>query len=346
MKKYIWLLLVPFLGLASCRTTVSYSGLRPADITLPKDVQSVVLVNRYKADRQNQWMNVVEGIFTGEMLFADRRGVDQALAALQNRLQSGPKYGVSIAAEQLFGTGTGMLPPPLSVQDVQSLCARYNAQVLIAIEGFDSDIQVSTQPRQRKRTVNGQQVVENFFEARELVRINMSWRLYLASTGAVYDQHTMLAQRAFTANGNTPDLARRALLFPVDAIMQTAFQGGDSYGIRVSPSWVNYVRQIYGRGGGSSQMKKARRMARRGDWENAAVVYERLSKSTRPKVAKRAMYNRAVAAEFLGDLDGALNWARRAADEYGLRQADRYIFTLRARLNELQRLDEQMEEVK
>jgi hypothetical protein len=346
MKKYFFLLLIPFLVLSACRTTVSYSGLRPADITLPKDVQSVVLVNRYKADRQNQWLNVVEGIFTGEVLFADRRGVEQALAALQNRLQSGPKYGVSIASEQLFGTGTGILPPPLPVGEVQMLCNRYNAQVLIAIEGFDSDIQVSTQPRQRKRTVNGQQIVENFFEATELVRINMSWRLYLASTGAVYDQHTMLAQRGFTATGNTPDLARRALLFPVDAIMQTAFQGGDSYGIRVSPSWVNYVRQIYTRAAGSGQMKTARRMARRGDWENAAVVYERLSRSTRPKVAKRAMYNRAVAAEFMGDLDGALNWARRAADEYGLRQADRYIFTLRARLNELQRLDQQMDEGK
>lgn len=344
MKKYFFLLLISFFGLSACKTTVSYSGLRPADITLPKDVQSVVLVNRYKADRQNQWLNVVEGIFTGEILFADRRGVDQALAALQNRLQDGPKYRVSIASEQLFGTGTGMLPPPLLANEVQFLCNKYNSQVLIAIEGFDSDIQVSTRPRQRKRTVNGQQVVENYFEATELVRINMSWRLYLASSGAVYDQHTMVAQRGFTANGNTPDLARRALLFPVDAIMQTAFQGGDSYGVRVSPSWVNYVREIYGRGGGSPQMKKAKRMARRGDWENAAVIYERLSKSTSSKTAKRAMYNRAVAAEFLGDLDGALNWARRAADEYGLRQADRYIFTLRARLNELQRLDQQMDD--
>ena len=79
---------------SSCRTTVTYTGLRPADVSLPKEIQSVVLVNRYKANRQNQWLNIVEGIFTGEILFADKRVVEQALAALQGRLMDGPKYRV------------------------------------------------------------------------------------------------------------------------------------------------------------------------------------------------------------------------------------------------------------
>jgi hypothetical protein len=345
MKRSLLIALL-FLGLVGCRTNVSYTGLRPADVTLPQDVKSVVLLNRYKADRRNQWLNVVEGIFTGEIAFADRRGVDQALAALQGRLQSGPRYQVVMAAEQAYGTGTGMLPPPLDPAEVRMLCNQYNSQVLIAIEGFDSDIGLVVEPRQRKRTVNGKEVIEKFFEAIERVRINMSWRLYLASTGAIFDQHTMLAERAFSASGNTPDLARRGLLFPVDAIMQTAFQGGDSYGVRVSPSWVSYYREIYTRASGSGQMKKARRMAARGDWEQASVIWERLSRSTTTKIAKRATYNRAVAAEFMGDYDAALTWARKAADEFGMRNADQYVRVLQARLNELRRLDQQMEETK
>jgi hypothetical protein len=172
----------------------------------------------------------------------------------------------------------------------------------------------------------------------------MTWRTYNGKGGNIIDQHTMLAQRAFTATGLTPDLARRGLLFPVDAIMRTAFEGGDSYGVRVSPSWVNYVREIYTKGSRSGQMKVARRMAVRGDWEGAAKIWERLSQSQNQKIAKRASYNRAVAAEFQGNYEEALTWARKAADQYGLRRADRYIWTLKARLGELQRLDQQMQE--
>ena len=297
MQRAIILFLV-LLIISSCKVTnVSYSGLRPADVTLPKEIQNVVLVNRYKADRRNQWLNVVEGLFTGEILFADKRGVEQSLAALQTRLQDGPKYNVAIASEQLTGTGTGIIPPPLTSNQIWELCQINNADAVVAIESFDSDINITAEPRQRKRTVNGQEVIENYFEAIEQVRINMTWRTY---------------------NGK--------------------------YGIRISPSWVNYVREIYTKGSRSGQMKAAKRMAIRGDWEGAAKIWERLSQSDNEKIAKRSSYNRAVAAEFMGNYEEALTWARKAADQYGLRRADRYIWTIKARLGELQRLDQQMEE--
>ena len=85
-------------------------------------------------------------------------------------------------------------------------------------------------------------------------------------------------------------------------------------------------------------------MARRGDWAEASKIWEALSKSSSNKLAKRATYNRAVAAEMQGDFDEALVWARKAANNYNLKIADRYIYMLNDRLNELQRLDQQMKE--
>jgi hypothetical protein len=347
MKRYIQplaLLLLTLWFFPSCTTTVSYSGLRPADINLPKDIKNVVLVNRYKAEKGNSWLNVIEGIFTGEVAFADRRGVDQALSGLQQRLQSGPKYNVAIANEQLVGNGLGMFPPALSKDVVANMCSINNADALLSIEAFDSDIAIATRPRERKRKVNGVEVVQTYFEAIETVRITIGWRIYSAKTGAIMDQHQMITTRTFVSEGPTIPDARASLLFPVDAIMQTAFQGGDTYGVRIAPSWVNYSRQIYGRGGKSKKMKQARRMAVRGDWSDAAVIWENMSKSPNGKVAKRSMYNRAVAAEMTGDFDTALLWARKAANEFNFRDADRYIVILNRRLQELQRLDYQMEE--
>ncbi len=341
MKKLLPIVLFA-LFLSACKSTVSYTGLRPADVNLPSDIKSVVLVNRYKADKKNSWINIVEGIFTGEVIFADKRGVEQALSGLQQRLQSGPKYTVSIASDQLTGTGTGVLPPPLSQSDIQALCSQYNADAVITLEAFDSDIAVSHQQKINKRTENGNVIEDIYFEAYENVRISMSWRLYLKSSGTIFDQFQMTTNRSFASTGKTPELARAALLFPVDAIMQTGFQGGDSYGIRIAPSWVSYTREIYTRAAHRAGMKTAKRMAYRTEWADAAVIWEKLSQSTNRKVAKRATYNRAVAAEMMGNFDEALVWARKAANQYGLRSADNYIYQLNSRLNELKRLDQQM----
>jgi TPR repeat protein len=91
-------------------------------------------------------------------------------------------------------------------------------------------------------------------------------------------------------------------------------------------------------------MKKARRMAQRGDWKDAALIWERLSKSDDSRVSKRSLYNLAVAAEMEGDFEKALGYARKAANQYGLRQADQYISILGYRMAEIQRLDYQMQE--
>ncbi|MEZ5173852.1 MAG: DUF6340 family protein [Bacteroidia bacterium] len=286
---------------------------------------------------------MLKGIFTGEIIFADKRGVEYALSSLQQRLTSGPKYRVVIANEQLFGSGTGMLPPPLLQSEVATLCQRHQADAVIAIEAFDSDIAVRTEPKQRKRTVDGKEIMEKYVEAFEAVRITVGWRIYQAS-GSVVDQHQMTTTRTFSAQGDNALQAQSRLLFPLDAIMQTGSMAGDAYGVRIAPSWVSYNRMIYSKASGLPSMKKARRMAERGDWQDASIIWDRLSKSDNDKVAKRSLYNLAVASEMQGDFDAALENARKAANKYGLRQADTYIRILNARLAELQRLDQQMQE--
>ena len=113
------------------------------------------------------------------MLFVDKRGVEQALSGLQGRLQNGPKYNIIIASEQFTGTGTGILLPPLNQGDIGILCSKYNAEEVISLEAFDSDIAISSAQKSRKRTVKGQIIEEIYFDAFENVRITMGWRMYL-----------------------------------------------------------------------------------------------------------------------------------------------------------------------
>lgn len=344
MKRYLLFTLIAVLTLQSCMTTVVFQGLRPADISLPGNFKNVVLVNRYKPAKQNRWFNTVEGIFTGEILFADKQGVDEALAALQGRLQSGPKYNTFIANEMLEGSGTGILPPPLTKTQIQNLCAQYRADAVIAIEAFDSDIGIQTASKTRKRTEKGKEIIESYFEAIEQVNVKIGWRIYNGENGAIIDQHQTYATKEFASEGFTPEEARRGLVFPTQAIFQTGREGGDLYGIRIAPSWVTYERMIYTKAAGLGSMKIAKRKALRGDWKEAVTIWERLSRSEDLKIAGRTTYNMAVAYEFMNDYDNALKFVRKASDKYHLVRADQYIQVLNNRLAELKRLDFQMQE--
>lgn len=342
--KYFIAFFIAAILISGCTTTVHYQGLRPADVSLPREIKSVVLVNRYKPEKQNKWWNVLEGIFTGEVPFADRGGVERAMAGLQQVLQSGPKYKVVIANEQLSGSGTGMFPEPMSQAVIIGLCNQYQADAVISLEAFDSDIFVTAEPKTRKRTVDGKEIKETYFEAREVVKINMGWRLYEGSGGALIDQHEMFVSQVFTNSASTLNAARNGLLFPVEAIQRTGFDGGMRYASRVAPTWVSYSREIYTKAKRYGGMKIAKRMARRGDWEQAALTWQKLSQVPVRKVAARATYNLAVAYEMQGDIDKALEYARIAADKYGLRKADNYIWMLNSRRAELYRLDQQLGE--
>lgn len=313
--------------------------MKPADIDVSKDVKKIVIVNRYKAKGKNAWINVLEGMFTGEMIMADRRGADQAINGLADGLRGSERFDVVMANEQLEGNGIGVFPEPLTAAQIKTLCDKYGADAVLALEAFDSDVRVKTEQRTRTEKQNGKDVAVKYFVADENVNLTLGWRMY-SKAGGVIDQHQMYKSMFFSGEGQTPAAAISRTVFPVDAVARTGNEGGHMYGMRIAPTWVFTSREFYG--SGSSGMRKAKRMAKRDDWENAAILWNNLSKSERDRIAKHATYNMAVASEMLGKYDLALVWARKAADNYGLRKADNYIYILKDRMADIDRINDQL----
>ncbi len=341
MKTRLPFLLVIILIMAqACTTGSRVQVMRPAEIDVPKTVQKVVLVNRYKPAGKNTWINVLEGIFTGEMIMADRRGADQALNGLMDGLRGSPRYEVVMSNTEMPGNGLGLFPEPLTPAQVQNLCKQYKTDALLAIEAFDSNVGITTEPKTRTEKVNGEDVVVNYFEGRETVSVTIGWRIYSAVNGAVLDQNQVYKTLYFSSQGNNKQQAIANLVFPADAVARTGYDGGLVYAGRIAPSWVWVSREFYG--SGSTGMRKAKKMARRGDWENAAVLWKSLTKSEKTKVAKRATYNMAVASEMMGNYDIAIEWARKAANNYNLRRADNYVYTLKNQKAALERVNQQL----
>lgn len=341
MKPFLPLVIAAIVALSgACTTSQRIQVMRPADIDVPKDVKKIVVVNRYKPTGKNAWINVLEGMFTGEMIMADRRGVDQAMNGLLDGLRGSERYEIVLANVELPGNGLGIFPEPLAKAQIQNLAKQYNADAVLAIEAFDSNVTVATEAKTRTEKKNGKEYTITYFQGQENVNLTIGWRLYSAANGGIIDQNQVFKSLFFSSEGDNPRQAIARLVFPADAVAKTGFEGGMVYAARIAPSWQWAQREFYG--SGNPAMKQAKKMARRGDWENAALIWKAQTQNISPKIAKRATYNMAVAAEMMGDYDLAIEWARKAANNYNLRRADNYIYVLKAQKAAWNKVNQQL----
>jgi hypothetical protein len=62
---------------------------------------------------------------------------------------------------------------------------------------------------------------------------------------------------------------------------------------------------------GSNSFTIGTRMARTGNWKGAEEQWFRETNNANPKIAGRACYNMAIISEINGDLDKAMEWAKK-----------------------------------
>ena len=79
------------------------------------------------------------------------------------------------------------------------------------------------------------------------------------------------------------------------------------------------------------------------DWDGAEQHWDMAMKNEKDKIKGRGLYNKAVAAEVRGDLDGAYELAMESFNKYGNKKGRRYAMILNGRIMDREVLDEQMD---
>ena len=110
--------------------------------------------------------------------------------------------------------------------------------------------------------------------------------------------------------------------------------------MRIAPTYVSVSRSYYGRG--SDGLKRAKNHVKAGDWEGATQIWLQEVNSPDTKVRGKAEYNLALAAEVAGDLETALQWARKGAVDLANSRSRSYVATIERRIADQQRLQQQM----
>lgn len=331
----------------ACMPKTSMRILEPASVDVPSDIQVIGVVDRSSARNAGETvLGVLEGIVTGESVGADTQGRQAAVEEAVRILEESPRFEVVRVSDAQRGR-TSLFDREMEHSDVRRICRQAGCDALLSLEAFDSDtrLQVNgvtvntlTNPEALKRRIADLDVED--VRATSDTTVMASWRMYDADQDRVVDE---LRDRERTWNwqgsGSLVDV-RRAMPMAGSAVGRAGGGVGADYAARIAPSWQWVERRYYG--GGSPELRSAKRYVKAGDWDGAMRIWEDLTNNPDPKVRGRASYNMALGSEVKGDFGGALEHARDAAVALHNGKSRRYVFTLEQRERDEARLARQM----
>ena len=227
---------------------------------------------------------------------------------------------------------------------IERLCEKFNCDAILSLEFFDSDFLVTnTEKVKDVKDKNGKITKTPYFYAEGIGKVKLGFRVYDSKNKNISDQYMTEHSKKWSAEGKTKQLALAALLSRKDGINYISKDLGMAYAERISPHWITVYRHFYRKPKKDMQFSSGVRKSQVNDWEGALNDWLISLKSTKKKVAKRSMFNAALAYEVLGDLEKAKKMASEAYTIYKLKKARNYVGTLDYRIREEERLRQQME---
>jgi len=343
MKSLILFFIIVLTGLYSCKTSsISIQVLEPADINVPLRIKNLASINRSLPAKGEGFNNVVEGVVTGEGLFVDRDASKRTIDGLMNGLSSSPRFTLKVPGNiNLKGTGTAEWPMPIEWNEVNKICKDNNCDALLVLETFDSNASHNVTSKANKKTENGKEVNYLEYFSHLGISINAGWRIYDPKEKKIIDQNVYVDGMNWDQKGLSEKEAISKLPSQRNATLDAGYYAGQQYARRISPTWVWVSRSYFTKG--NDELKKAKLKVKVNNWDEAAALWQSALKDPNKKIAGRAAYNMALAAEMDGKLDIAVEWAKKSYSDYGNKAGRYYTNILYKRQNDQEKLKQQME---
>lgn len=316
MKKQFYFIGTIFLTLVllqSCMHTTYLNVRHPAAISLPADLDSVIIINKTKIEKGNgnQLLDVLEGIASGEPVLGDKYGAKSSVEYMQKLVRDSDRMDlihddiIDLRLKNPSGE------TPIKGEVIDSICKVYGADGVIALELFDSDSYYSSNTAQ----------------------VKTQWRVYFPNERKIIDEFVILS--------GASDYSYSSIIpSAYSSISKAGAAGAQIYFNRIVPGYNRVSRSYYTNG--SHEMKAAKKSVKHKDWDQAIYYWEIETESqTNQKTEGKAAYNLALAYEIKDDFDKALKWID-VSIETGNMKAITYKAILKQRKNELPLLEDQL----
>jgi hypothetical protein len=220
-------------------------------------------------------------------------------------------------------------PVPLSWEIVSRICDETGTNALFSLEKFDTDTHVSYSANQVQIQTPIGSIPGIEHQADMTINVKTGWRIYDPASKIILDEYIEGKSVTSTGKGINPLVAAKALTGRKAAVADVSSQAGQNYAFRILPYRIRVYRDYFVKG--NDNFKAAKRKAQMGQWDDAGEIWQKETGNQKTKIAGRAVYNMAIISEINGDIDEALNWARKAWGDYNIKLALDYVRILENR---------------
>ncbi|MBM3420576.1 MAG: hypothetical protein FJY11_05510 [Bacteroidetes bacterium] len=335
MKPNLFFAIAALTLLSGCGAArISFNILTPAPITVPADIQTIAVIDRSLPE--NTDLNRLEAILTMEGPKQDRAARQSVMEGLKMSLTNSTRYNVIVTSEMFIGSSRGgVLPEPLPWNLIDEMAAKYNADVIVCLEAFDSDFIIAGAKIPSKESPGA--------EAGGVANINCGFRMYWPAQRMLADEYKFSHTMTWRTGGPAILAAINTLKVKNDAINNASREAGLAYGQRITPTWYRVSRDYFKKGGGNHDLQAGARMMQLNDWDRALDLLKKATESGNRKARGRASHNLAVVYEILGDLYTAKEWTVSAWGVYREKKSRNYGYILTNRIIEQENLKNQLE---
>jgi hypothetical protein len=228
-----------------------------------------------------------------------------------------------------------------SEEYLNEVCQRSPFNAIVAIEGFNADIDNDSQVNYSTPVDRNYGTVQiPYFSGNQSVFMEMLFRVYTCRAGVskLENSSRMSTQVSITSNASSPYELDSRMATADNILIQAAQKLGRNYSTFLIPHWKTETRVIFP--SGNDQFRESFTMATVGKWKDAADIWYLLATSNNTKVASRATFNLILANEMLGKLSEAEELLRLCIEKYDLREAKKYAPIIEERIRNTRKINE------
>lgn len=312
-KKSVFIFVALSLLLTACKTSFRISVRNPPEILLADSTKRFLLVNN--VTNENSPDELLDQVIKGQQYNGNVLASEQSINGILRSLDD---------SRYLKGTPRAPLQFRKNMETdwniVDSACRNSGVQGIIEIASFES-----------KAPVGGTVLANVAGQSASPLKGWIYFNVYIANTHQHLDRLSLSEVYNIPVSGTLnplnmlSDMVRKREVYG-----QMGYNIGYRTGSLFYSNWFWVNRSYYTKG--STNLKRAKRLIRSGNWDLAERQLTADINSPKNKVAGRAKFNMALIYEGQGRLDDAVMMAERAAFENGTKPAYDYINVLKNRI--------------
>lgn len=289
-----------FQACAGIYSVVEFEVLEPATVSLPEDVERIIVMNRAPLTLESFDSEDVDGLEHTHLLVLDTLIVKSLQRGLLTVFRDSPvdRFQYPIWLDDRRKDTARLEALLLTRREVDDICSVNGGDAILSMEYYRMGYEE-----------HGQSFSDSYIAGTKYYEVSSEvyWVVYLPGTPRYFDDYKVIDTLYFT---EVMDGEFIRYYSASQLLTESFYKSGRKYGQYLVPVWNNTSRNIYK--GKGEELRKASKLTSKGDWDSAYNIWDTLSRQDDNSSAARALYNMAIYHELEDQLQEASRFANEA----------------------------------